>query len=63
MFRHSLMLLLLLTGLWDSPLDAQHFLVNEQVQNELDNGMFLGAVVTEGPSDGMLFNRGLNLDI
>jgi len=48
----------MLTGFCHTPSGAQHFLVNEQVQNELDNGMFLGAVVTAGTSDGILFNRG-----
>ena len=48
----------LLTGLLNNPAGAQHFLINEKVQNELDNGMFLGAVVTAGTSEGILFNRG-----
>ena len=58
MFRHSFILFVMLTGFCHTPSGAQHFLVNEQVQNELDNGMFLGAVVTAGTSDGILFNRG-----
>lgn len=52
--------ILSLVALYLSPVGesrAQHFIIDNQVEKELDNGMFLGCVVVAGKPNQVMFNK------